>query len=75
VNTCRRAYGENVKNDKKISEGQDDIQSILRHSGVISPYLDRMRQISSQMNQLEWKLVKRAAAANSRNPLRFPSAD
>lgn len=58
-----------MKSDSKSGEHQDDIQSILGHSGVVSPYLERMRQISSDMKELEWKLMKRAAASAVRPPV------
>ena len=61
-----------MKNDRKKSESRDDIECSLCRSGVFSPYLDRMRQVSSEMNQLEWKMVRRAAAAMSGSARNFP---
>lgn len=71
----RCAYRKNVKSDSKKPELQDDIQSILRHSGVISPYLERMRQVSSEMKELEWKMMRRAASARAVSPARYQSGD
>jgi hypothetical protein len=72
---ARCAYREHVKSDSKKPELQDDIQIILRHSGVTSPYLDRMRQVAFEMKELEWKMMKRAAAARSVSPVRYRSGD
>ena len=43
-------------------EPHDDIHSILRLCGVVLPHLDRMERISSEMRELEWKMMRRAAA-------------
>src|SRR5262245_33160139 len=43
-------------------EPHDDIYSILRLCGVVLPHLDRMERISSEMRELEWKMMRRAAA-------------
>ena len=64
-----------MKNDMKKSEARDEIESSLFRTGVFSPYLERMRQVSSEMNELEWKMVKRAAAAPGGAGATFPSAD
>lgn len=46
----------------KSDSHHDDIYSILLHCGVSSPALERMEQVSCGMQELEWKLMKRAAA-------------
>jgi hypothetical protein len=50
-----------VKNQNPKTEAHDDIHSILRHSGVFSPHLERLERLSSSMRELEWKMMKRAA--------------
>lgn len=41
---------------------RDDIQSILSYNGIFSRRLARLEQISNQMQQLEWKMLKGSAA-------------
>jgi hypothetical protein len=53
-----------VRENKKRMELQDDIQSILRHSGIFAPHLERLQQVSSQMRAMEWKIVRRDAASS-----------
>ena len=50
-----------MKNQNRKSEAHDDIHSILWHSGVFSPHLERLERLSSSMRELEWKMMKRAA--------------
>jgi hypothetical protein len=61
VSVVRVANQEKVKNHNRKTEAHDDIHSILRHSGVFSPHLERLERISSRMRELEWKMMKRAA--------------
>jgi len=37
---------------------RDDIQSILSHNGIFSRRLARLEEISNQMKQIEWKMLK-----------------
>jgi hypothetical protein len=58
---------------KNQPEHRDDIHSVLRQSGILSPSLDRFEEASSRMWELEWKLMRRAADEpickhGSRNP-------
>jgi hypothetical protein len=55
------ANQDKVKKHNKKPATHDDIHSILRHSGVFSPQLERLERISSRMRELEWKMMKRAA--------------
>jgi hypothetical protein len=55
------ALGERTMNHNRKAEAHDDIHSILRHSGVFSPRLERLERISSRMYELEWKMLKSAA--------------
>lgn len=50
-----------MTNDKKRFDSGDDIRAILHHSGVASTRLERFEKVSSQMWNLEWKMLKRAA--------------
>lgn len=52
-----------MKNNFRSTEAHDEIYSILRLAGVFSPQLDRLERISSEMREVEWKLMRRAAAA------------
>jgi hypothetical protein len=61
VSIVLAAHQEKVKNHNRKTEAHDDIHSILRHSGVFSPHLERLERISSRMRELEWKMMKRAA--------------
>ena len=61
VSIASVAYQEKVKNQTRKTEAHDDIHSILRHSGVFSPQLERLERLSSHMRELEWKMMKRAA--------------
>ena len=51
-----------MANNYKKHEPGDDIYAILHHSGMLSDRLDRFEEVSSRMWQLEWSLMKRAAA-------------
>ena len=55
-----------MSEDKKRMEGHDDIQSILRHTGIFNPHLERLQQVSSQMRAMEWCMIRRDAAASLR---------
>lgn len=48
-------------NEKQI-EANDEIQSILRHSGVFSNHLDRLLRVSSEMWELEWQMMRKTAS-------------
>jgi len=52
----------NMKNNSRSTEAHDEIHSILKLAGVFSPQLDRLERISSEMREVEWKLMRRAAA-------------
>jgi hypothetical protein len=56
---------------------RDDVPTVLQHAGMLSPCLSRFEEASSQMWELEWKLMRRAAAdAQLSNPgLRNPGGD
>jgi hypothetical protein len=43
-------------------EAHDDIQSILRHAGIFAPHLERLMQVSSEMREMEWRMMRRAAS-------------
>jgi hypothetical protein len=53
----------NVNNKKKRAETDDEIQSILGHAGIFAPRLERMRVVALEMREMEWKMIKRAAAS------------
>jgi len=54
-----------MKNNIRTSDSRDEISSSLYRCGVFSPYLERMQKVSCEMNELEWKLIRGAAAASS----------
>ena len=62
-------YGINVPTNKISREGRDDIQSALRYTGLFWPRLDRLKQISADMQEIEWKMLRRNAAASSARAL------
>ncbi len=45
-------------------KGEDEIQNILRHSGVVSPHLQRLEEIASKMWEAEWKMMRRVASSD-----------
>jgi hypothetical protein len=58
----RSALGTKVSENKMRVEAHDDIQSILRHTGMFTPHLERMLQVSSEMREMEWRMLRRAAS-------------
>jgi len=56
-----------VSEHKKRMEAHDDIQSILRHSGIFNPHLERLQQVSCQMRAMEWSMIRRDAATAMAN--------
>ena len=68
--TC--AY-ENKMAKNKDSKAHDEICSILHHQGVFSPQIERLERLSTEMQELEWKLMKRAAS--ERPPANSPAGD
>lgn len=56
-------------------EGRDDIQAILHHSGMFSRRLQRMEQVSTEMQELEWKMMKSAAALANKSSKLLPSGE
>jgi hypothetical protein len=75
----RMSLGQQVASDynKNKKDSGDDIRSILHHSGMLSARLDRFEEVSSRMRQLEWSLIKRAAANTevSLPPAGIPAGD
>ena len=59
------ALGTKVSENKMRVEANDDIQSILRHTGLFNPHLERLLQVSSEMRDMEWRIMRRAAAVST----------
>jgi hypothetical protein len=62
TSSFRESLGIKVAEQNRERVTGDEINAILHHSGMFSPQLDRFEELSSRMWQLEWKLMKRAAA-------------
>jgi hypothetical protein len=61
--------------DKKPKfDSGDDIRKILHDSGAVTPHLTRLEHVASKMRQVEWTMMRRAAAAGpvSATPTNLP---
>jgi hypothetical protein len=52
---------------RKFDTG-DDIRKILHGSGAVTPHLARLEEVASKMRQVEWSMMRRAAAAGAATP-------
>lgn len=43
-------------------ETNDEIQAILRQVGIYTPHLERLHQVSLEMREMEWRMMRRTAA-------------
>lgn len=42
---------------------EDEIQSSLTHTGASAPSVDRLGRVARDMEELEWKILRKAAGA------------
>lgn len=48
---------------KDGSVPEDEIQTSLTHTGANAPGVDRLGRVSRDMQELEWKILRKAAGA------------
>jgi hypothetical protein len=54
-----------MSDKKRMFDSGDDIRKILHDSGAVTPHLARLEEVASKMRQVEWTMMRRAAAATA----------
>jgi hypothetical protein len=60
----RARAGIRVDKLKTRKQAHDEIRLILSHTGMFTRRLERMEQVSTEMQELEWKIMRRTAASS-----------